>query len=126
MGSTLSRLPPLNSKFNEWLPMGLGYGGDTREVVAGSTWAEGLHPARAEPFGKLELHPLDSCRSFTRTWDSVSGVRTSPPECVIWLSPLQEEVPFPAQKSKRRMKPQLVFNRPPVVSPPSTPLPFCK
>lgn len=76
MGSTLSRLPPLNSKFNEWLPMGLGYGGDTREVVAGSTWAEGLHPARAEPFGKLELHPLDSCRSFTRTWDSVSGVRT--------------------------------------------------
>lgn len=30
---------------------------------------------------------------------------------------MQEEVPFPEQKSKHRVKPQLVFNRPPVVSP---------
>jgi hypothetical protein len=32
---------------------------------------------------------------------------------------MQEEVPFPEQKSKHKAKPQLVFNRPPVVRPPN-------
>lgn len=41
------------------------------------------------------------------------------PECITWLLQMQEEVPFPEQKYKHRVKPRLVFNRPPIVSPPN-------